>query len=121
MGFMDFFTKDIETKDHHKNPQLRTHYYKAEYPQVKEVLLNFFKERGTRVVNVDDNFGEILVVEPAFDLIVSIKRVSVVQHAVDFKVNSKGLIGAKRPFKVVRELYELLDKKLNFAGIGLTN
>src|SRR5690554_5205876 len=105
MSLLDFFIKDVETRDHHPKKEFRTHYYKAEYPHVKEKILAYLKRQNVKVQNIDDNFGEILASGSSYDLIISVKKVTVIEHAVDFKLNMKGLIGAKRPFKIISEFY----------------
>lgn len=118
MGLREIFMKDVETKDLHPNAVFRTHYFKNEYNEVKEVVLQYAKQANMNVVNVDDNYGEILVEGGKFDLIISIKRVTVLEHAVDFKVTMKTLLGLNRPAKIVSAYYAYLDKQLRVSGVG---
>jgi hypothetical protein len=119
MGLFDFFIKDVETKDRHPKQEMRTHYYKVEYREAKEAILSYLSKKKIQVTNVNDNYGEILIEQPSYDIIISIKKVTVLEMAIDFKVTTKGLFGANRPFKLVNEWYQYLDKELRFVGVGL--
>ncbi|HEY8435505.1 MAG TPA: hypothetical protein VIK63_00415 [Haloplasmataceae bacterium] len=118
MSLKSIFLKDVETRDHHPQPAFRTRYYKNEYSQVKDMILRYLNENKLRIINVEDNYGEILADGGNYDLIISIKRVTVVEHAVDFKVTMRTLLGLNRPAKIVTSLYNYLDRHLNAQGIG---
>lgn len=118
MSLKGIFMKDVETHDLHPMEVFRTRYYKNEYEQVKEVVLRYVNDMGANIVNVDDNYGEILVDAGKYDLIISVKRVTVIEHAVDFKVTMKTLLGLNRPAKIVKAFYDFLDKNLNAQGVG---
>lgn len=121
MGLKDFFNKDLETKDLHSNTECRTHYYKEEYNKVKEEILSYLSSIHAKVANVDDNYGEILVETTKYDMIISIKKVTVIEHAVDFKVTMKTMIGANRPAKVIKGYYDQLDQRLTLSSVGRSN
>ncbi len=120
MGFFDFLIKDIETSDTQSNVELRSHYYKCEYRVAKEAVIRYFKMRNHKVTNIDDNYGEILVETPSFHMIISIRKASsILNVSVDIKVSVYRLIGLYKPHKLVKGLYDYLDKELPYKGKGL--
>jgi hypothetical protein len=119
MGFFDFIKKDLETKPDHKLVALRTHNYRAEYRELKATILNYLKNKNLNAANINDQFGEILVEHRRFSLIIFVKKGSVLESSIDFKVTYKGFIGANRPYKLISEWYRYLDKQLRLQSIGL--
>ncbi|MDF2699885.1 MAG: hypothetical protein K0Q49_1441 [Haloplasmataceae bacterium] len=119
MGFFDVLNKDVETKDLHANNTLRTHYYRAEYPKAKDTILRYLSQNNYKVKNVDDTYGEILVETSKFYMVISIRKMTVIQVSIDVKVTVFSLIGGYKPIKHVKELYDYCDKQLTFVGVGL--
>jgi hypothetical protein len=119
MGLFDVFIKDVETKDNHKNQALKSHYYKNEYRECKEAVLNYVNTKKYKVKNINDNFGEILIETSRFSAIITIRGVSMLETAIDLKVTVYSLIGAFKPHKQVKAFYDVLDKNLRYLGTGL--
>ncbi len=118
MGFFDFFIRDVETSDRHNNPLLRTHYYRSEYQKTKETVINYLKRNNYKVVNIDDNYGEIFVEASSFHMIFSIRKSQVLNSSVDIKVSVYNLIAGYKPHKLIKAVYEFLDKELPVVGVG---
>ncbi len=113
MGFFNFLVKDVETHDNSTNKDLLTHYYHCEYRKAKEVLLDYFKASQYHVKNIDDKYGEILVENSNFHMIVSIRREKVINVSIDVKVNVYRILALNKPYKIVNELYNYMDKHLS--------
>lgn len=119
MGFIDFFIKDIETSDNHRNRELKTHYYKSEYKEAKEIVIRYLNQKKIKVTNIDDNYGEIFVETSSFHMIISIRSPRILYVSIDIKISVYSLVGAYKPHKYIKEIYSYLDKELPFIGKGL--
>jgi len=111
--------KDVETSDLNREKELRTHYYKAEYRKAKEVVIQYLKQNNLKVTNINDNYGEIFVEASKYHMIISIRSSRVLQVSIDIKVSYYSLIGAYKPHKLIKKVYQNLDKQLPFVGVGL--
>lgn len=119
MSLLNFFIKDVETKEGHVQKQLKPHYYRADLKETKEVVLRYLNQKKYQVTNIDDYFGEIFVEERSFHMILSLKKISVLETAVYLKVSVYSLIGANKPFNIINDTYRYLDQHLRLKGIGL--
>jgi hypothetical protein len=119
MSISDFFVKDVETSDEGSTEQLKTHYYRCDYLQAKNMIIEYCKKAYYNVAHIDDNFGEIFIQEPKFHLIFIISKASVVNTSINIKVSVYNVIPANKPFKLIDKAYEFLDKSLPFIKKGI--
>ena len=119
MAFKDYFVNDFETSDQANNKDLLTHYYRNTYERVKSEILNYCKLKDYIVESVNDDVKEIFVRKGRHDLIITITPISIMEIAVDVKATTYYLIGLKRGLNFIKDLYEHLDKNLNFKGVAL--
>lgn len=119
MAFFNFTSNLAETKELHTNPYLRTRYYKGRYSNIKEIVINYAKANKIIVKSVDDTHGEVYLQANRFHIIVSILQVSPLETAVDIKVQTYKLLGLYKPLKIITGLYNYIDSKADFKGIGL--
>lgn len=119
MRFKDYFNKDFETHDDHFYNSLRTHYYRARLDEAFEAIRKLVNEEKGSIMDENETYQEILFETSGYSCIVKITSTTPVEHAIDFKVTTYNLIGFGKGKKVIERLYESLDKKLQFKGIGL--
>lgn len=119
MGFKDYFYNDFETSDNTSNKELLTHYYRDTYDRVKAEIVNYAKHHDYQVTSINDDFGEIYLNHKRHDLIITLVKLSMMEISVDIKATTYYLIGLKRGIKVIKELYQHLDRNLSFKGVAL--
>ncbi|MCF7926929.1 MAG: hypothetical protein K9L74_05090 [Candidatus Izimaplasma sp.] len=119
MGITSFFKNTAETKEVHKDTDLRSHYYKANYKQIKQHIINYCEENDYTVRNIDDDHKEIYVQSRRFHIMVSILGLRPFETAVDFKIQMYTIAGFNRPKKHILTFYEYLDQHLQFKGTSL--
>jgi hypothetical protein len=119
MGFLSFFHTIAESKELHSDTVLRSRYYKTNYAKAKAVVLEFAKEKGLDVRNIDDVHKELFLQGSRFHVIVSIVQVNPIETSIDLKVEIYGLLGFNRPKNKIVEYYAYLDQNLPFKGVGL--
>ena len=119
MSIKSFFTNSIETREMHRDPELRTNYYRNNFNQVLEALNTIAQEEHVEVRNVDKIHKEIYMLGDGFDMIVTLTEITPVEIGIDFKVNWFTGFGFNRPKKKVLLFYSKLKQILRFKGISL--
>jgi len=119
------FSKQVETKDHHVDDQLKTHYYKATFNQLFQSVEELFRQDADcQITTVSKEHGEIAVEVsrpiPCF-LIATVVSVKPMESAVDFNISSErfSLSGAYPVLrKRVISYYDKLKQVHTFVGKG---
>lgn len=129
MGFKDKINKYIsthtETRESHSDEALKTRYYKAmKNKTFNEVLTIFQDTPHFEVGSSDTERGEIIVKgngKRKFFLVATIIMVSPNRTAIDFSVTTETSLPLDFGFseKVIKEIYQQIDKRLEFIGSGL--
>ncbi len=119
MGFFSFLNNTAETKELHSDAELRSRYYKTNYPKAKAVVLEHVNDLKASVRNIDDEHKELFIQGDRYHIIVSLVQVNPIETSIDFKVEVYGLAGFGRPKKKIVEFYQYLDQNLSFKGVGL--
>ncbi|MBM7660583.1 nitrate reductase NapAB chaperone NapD [Bacillus mesophilus] len=115
-----FFSKHCETKDHHDDPLLKTHYYKTNKAKALTAVEELIRELpGYKITSVSTEHGELSVEitapKKAF-LVITVISVRPIETAVDFSLTYEGLINLGYSRAMVVKLYTLLDQKLTRIG-----
>ncbi|UHA72602.1 DUF1499 domain-containing protein [Paenibacillus sp. 481] len=107
------------TGDRAKDPQLKTHYYQLTRDKAWEEITSSLKKiQGYKVLHEVASVGEITMEKRTFtgrtmDITVSVIQVSPSKAAVDIYSASRGGLGDfGANYRVVKDLYAVLDKKL---------
>ncbi len=119
MSFLKFISNFAETRETHSNNILKTRYYRTRYSVIKDVVIRYAKENDYIVNSIDDKHGEIFVQTTKFHLIISIIQLTVIETAVDVKVQTYKIFGLNKPIMIIEDLFNFLDKNLEFKGTGL--
>jgi len=119
MSIISFFAVSCETREVHRDPDLRTHYYRNSFEQCLKALKEYAEKEQMDVKQVNPTHGEIYLLGSGFDVIVTALQLSPIETGVDLKVNIFNLIGFNRPKKRALSIYKHLDSTLNFKGISL--
>ena len=119
MGLKDTFKTHYETSDREMDVDLQTRYYKNNYQQCKEAVVQTLKKASYTVRFEDDARQELMLNTKGVELIVSMVRISPIETAVDFTVNTQGLISFGKGKKVIASVYKELDQVLTLKGIAL--
>ena len=113
----DAFSNSMETDDFHHLDALRNHYYQNNYDDVRGAIVKMCEELNYKIMNIDDNFKEILVEYNHGEIIfTSILYGYTIQ--LSMKINSNYFIPFKRPIRDIKNIYAYLDKKLNLKKVG---
>ncbi len=119
MGLKDLVQTHYETSDRELDPKLQTHYYKNNYAQCKEVVLKAAKANDFKLAFEDDSRQELMLKRQDAEVIVSMVRISPIETALDFTVNTSGMISLGKGKKIIVTLYTELDKNLSLKGLAL--
>lgn len=119
MGLMDLLTNFAETNERHQNKRLITRYYRSSYKKIKNVIIDYANEFNYIVSNIDDKHFEIFIQSTKFHIIITILQNNPLETAVDVKVQTYKVFGLNKPKSVIEDLFDFLDKKLEFKGVGL--
>lgn len=119
MGLLYFASNIEETSDRHSNEHLRTHYYKTRYNDLKQIVIAYAKANKMTIKSEDDKHGEIFLQASRFHIIVSIIQITPLETSVDLKVQTYKLLGLFKPLKIIAALYNHLNSKTQFKGVGL--
>lgn len=119
MSLKTFFANTIETRELHRDPQLRTNYYRNNFTQVLEALKTIAAEDHMEIKNIDKVHKEIYMLGSGYDIIVILSEITPVEIGIDFKVNWFTGFGYNRPKKKVLFYYAKLKELLRFKGVSL--
>lgn len=107
----------IETAENQGNEELVTRYYRNDYDEVKVIIEKIVKRNDYTLVHVNDDFGEFLVEDETFTIIIKVMSITPIQTAIDFCVTNKKLF--KNCKHVIVAWYKALDESLQFLGKGM--
>ena len=113
---MSIFQNSIETRENHKNPNLRTRYYKNSFNQVKKAMEKICSEEDMQLQQVNERFGEMYICAFGYEVFVTAIEMSPIETSVDFKINYFSTFGWNRPEKKAIHLFERLNKMLIYRG-----
>jgi hypothetical protein len=119
MGLFDFASNVAETFETNTNNKLKTHYYKDRYKNIKQIVLNYAKLNKITVRSEDDAHGEIYLQTGNYHMIISILQISPLETAVDIKVQTYRILGLFKPVKLILNMFNHINSKANFKGVGL--
>jgi hypothetical protein len=119
MSIISFFAVSCETREVHRDPDLRTHYYRNSFEHCLKSLREYAEIEGMDVKQVNSTHGEIYLLGNGFDVIVTALQLSPIETGVDLKINYFNVVGMGRPKKRAQSIYKHLDSKLNFKGVSL--
>ena len=119
MALKDLIKTHFETSDREMDPTLQTHYYKNNYAQCKEAVIQATKADNFTVAFEDDSRQELMLKRKDAEIIVSMVRISPIETALDLTVNTSGVISMGKGKKIIIALYAQLDKKLSLKGLAL--
>lgn len=110
----------FETKEVCAEDIMKTHYYKTSYEKMKEVYLKYLKDRQFHIVSIDDHYGEIYAEFGRLSVQAKIIEQTPRETSIDFYINSEYLFGNKKKMvQFICECYQLLEKNVEFKGLGL--
>jgi len=116
---MGFFANSVETREQHKNENLRTRYYKNNFEQVKNCLEKICKEEDMQLQQVNKKFGDIYICAYDFEIFATVIEITPIETSVDLKINYFATFGFGKPEKKAIHIYERLNKMLIFKGTML--
>jgi len=119
MSLKTFFANTVETRELHRDPQLRTNYYRNNFTQVVDALKMLAEEDHLEVKNIDKVHKEIYMLGSGYDIIVTLSEITPVEIGIDFKVNWYSGFGYNKPKKKVLYYYKKLKELLRFKGVSL--
>lgn len=119
MSLSEYTSNFAETKELHRNNELRTRYYKNKYTDIRDVVTNFAKKNNIEIKSINDNHGEIYLQAHKYHVILTIVQINPLETAAEVKVQTYQVMGRNKPKKIVKEIYNELDNNLKFKGISL--
>lgn len=119
------FQKQCETKENHKDEQLKTHYYKGSYKQLFELMVNLLaQDKKYNIEHISQEHGEISVKiknGSTYFLIITLVGVRPYEVAVDLHISTESfsVFGSYPMLKnEVETLYQNLNKVASLIGTG---
>jgi len=113
-------SKIYQTSEVEKIELLKSHYYKASYDQIKEVYLEYLKENGYKIVNIDDNFLEIYAENPNTTIISKIIMQNPKETSIDLEIISEAFLGGKgKAYSFLKGLYKKIEERYELKGLAL--
>ena len=119
MSIKTFFANNCETRELHREPELRTNYYGNNFSQIVAALNEIASEMRLEVRNVDKTHREVYMLGQGYDVIFTLVEITPIEIGVDIKVNWFSALGFNRPKKKIMEIYSKMKKKLRFKGVAL--
>ena len=115
MSLRVFFSKNVSTYEKASDKALVSHMYLNDYQTVKHHIIEASQLLGYKVVSIDDNYSEIFIEKKNMqDVIFSLVRVGASGYRVDLTVNVIAGISFGRAPKIIAEIYDQLDRRLNY-------
>ena len=119
MKFRDYFNCEWETYEDHYIPELRSRYYRNRIDDAMEAVIKVAKDNGCMVKYVDKERHEIIFDNYKYTATATLTNLYATT-SIDFKVSTNhGSFDFGRGPKYIKQLYEGLDKLLNYKGVGL--
>ena len=118
MALKDFFSNDFATSDYDKNERLLTHYYSNDYKTTKNAVLDVAKKMGYDIVDVNEQYKEILISNMSSEITVNIIEISYYEQAVDLHIITHYLLSRARGIVEIEEFYQELDRSLYILRKG---
>lgn len=119
------FEKQCETKENHKDEQLKTHYYKGTFKQLFEQVEKLLAQDGKYIVDhISQEHGEISVKiknGKTFFLIITLVAVRPYEVAVDLHISTESfsVFGSYPMLKnEIDTFYQKLNKVGSLIGTG---
>lgn len=119
MKFKDYFSNNFETEDNHYLPSIRTRYYRNRVEEAKEAVVQYIKSIKGRVLDDNEQFNELLFEVPSFNCTVTFTAITPAEVSIDFNVVTFSLFPMGKGKKIIEEMYQYLDKMLQYKGVGL--
>jgi len=119
MGLTTFFMNTCETREMHREGELRTRYYRNNFDQCLEAVKTMGGKYDLEIRDVNKMHGEIYLLGNGYDVICTVCQVNPIEAGIDFKINYFSTFGWGRPQKRVVEFYKFLDANLKFKGVSL--
>lgn len=119
MGIISFFSTTCETRELHPDSQLRTRYFRNNFNQCVEGIQKYATENNLDVRNINPEHGEVYMLGPGFDVIITIIQTTPLESGIDLKINFFSFSGMGRPKSKALEIYKYLESTLKFKGVSL--
>ena len=116
MGIFEGFKKHYETTDSAADLSLVTHYYRNNFNQVKEALMQSAKELDYKVTYENDERKEFVFKNSDSEVIITVITINPIETTVDFTVNTSGIFSFGKGRKLIQDLYQSLDKRLKLKN-----
>ncbi|MDY5982936.1 MAG: hypothetical protein SPJ17_04510 [Anaeroplasma sp.] len=113
---------DIITSENAKSLELQTHYYKANYMDLKEEYMHILNKAHYKIVSENDDYCEVYAEAPHMEVIAKITQLEpqIPETSIDFEVHADFVVGAaKKATTFIKEVLEGLEAKFEFKGVSL--
>ena len=100
------------TSEGHKDIELRTRWYVANFKKCFEAIEKIAQQKGMAILHVDENYGEILVEDLRFECTITVIEVTPRETSIDFSLGYKGLLDIGKSKKEIISWYKELEKRL---------
>lgn len=111
--------KIYQTAERETRNFLKTRWYKASYQMTKKKVLELIQKFGWQAEITDDNYGEIFVETPKFDITITIFEFSIQETSVDMTFESKMIFDFGKSKSIINLFYDELGKLIEFKGLSL--
>ncbi|MFG6116485.1 cytosolic protein [Halobacillus sp. MO56] len=121
-----YFTSHSETREHHQDEALQTHYFKTTKDKALQAVKEIFDSEAFTILSTSEEHGEISVnykgKKKAF-IVASIVMVKPFRTAVDFSVTTEsgGPVDFGFSRNLIIQLNEKLKKRLTYIESSMAN
>ena len=109
----------IETSENNSVELLQTHYYRANYNQLKKAYLEALEKMGHNIISVNDDFNEIFSECGKLEVSAKLIMQTPLETSIDFTINSEYLFGVGKAEKFIQEALSIIEKSVQINGLGL--
>ncbi len=110
----------IFTDERSQEDNLKTHYYKASYEQIKNLYLEFLKQNNFTIVSDNDDYFEIYAEKAHMEVVSKIIMQNPKETSIDLHINAEFLFGSKKKaYNLLSAIYTYIEKKYELKGLSL--
>ncbi len=111
-------SKCMNTYENHPDYKMQTHWYQANYAQVRDAIVDITRDLQMNIGNIDDNYKELLVVNKKYKLMLKVTEYKINETSIDLYLEVLGMFDFSGK-KFIDLWHECLGRKLPFLGVGL--
>lgn len=107
------------TYENHPDKRFKTHWYQESYSEAKYAVLEIAKGLEMSISSVNDEYQEIYLISPKYNLMIKITSFSIGETSIDLYLESRRKLDFFAWKRFMGFWHSELARKLTFIGIAL--